>query len=275
MKITTIIENTRPLDSNLECEHGLSFFLEYDGKKIIFDTGSKGKNFLENAEKLDLDIKNADYMILSHGHYDHTGGVLPYVDNYGNNFKLIINPSVFYPRYKYNGKKKVDIGIPFTREDLEKRDVDMILSEGIETITDKISVISGFSLHPEYRMEDNGLFCQEKGVEKKDFMHGESVLVMKHEKGLVLLIGCSHSGVVSIIEKVRKLYGERIYAVIGGTHLVVASPGFIDRTVSYFKDSEIEKVGVCHCNGEKAGLVFKEKIPDRYFRITTGKVINI
>lgn len=275
MKITTIIENSKPIDSNLECEHGLSFFVEYDGKKIIFDTGKDGNNFLENADKLGLDIRNADYMVLSHGHYDHTGGVIPYVDTFGNDFKLIINPSVFYPRYKYSGSKKVDIGMPFGREDLEKRNVNTIFSEDIETISDKIDVISGFSLHPEYRMEDSGLFCQEKGVEKKDFMPGESVLVMKHEKGLVLLIGCSHSGVVSIIEKVKKLYDEKIYAVFGGTHLVVASSEFIDKTVQYFKDSKIEKIGVCHCNGEKAGHRFKEEIPDRYFQITTGKVINI
>ena len=275
MKITTIIENTKPADSNLQCEHGLSFFVEYDGKKIIFDTGQNGKNFLRNAEKLGLNIKSADYMVLSHGHYDHTGGVMPYVDTFGNDFKLIINPSVFYPRYKYNRKKMVDIGMPFTREDLKKRNVNTIFSENIEAITDNICVVSGFSLHPEYRMEDSGLFCEEKGVEKKDFMPGESVLVMKHERGLVLLIGCSHSGVVSIIEKVRKLYDEKIYAVFGGTHLVVATPGFVDKTVAYFKNSEIEKIGVCHCNGEKAGLAFKEEIPDRYFQITTGKVINI
>ncbi|SHI83122.1 7,8-dihydropterin-6-yl-methyl-4-(beta-D-ribofuranosyl)aminobenzene 5'-phosphate synthase [Dethiosulfatibacter aminovorans DSM 17477] len=275
MKITTIIENSKPVDSNLECEHGLSFFVEYDGKKIIFDTGKDGNNFLENAEKLGLDIKNADYMVLSHGHYDHTGGVIPYVDTFGNDFKLIINPSVFYPRYKYNGVKKVDIGMPFGREDLEKRNVNTIFSEDIETISENIDVISGFSLHPEYRMEDSGLFCQENGVEKKDFMPGESVLVMKYEKGLVLLIGCSHSGVVSIIEKVKKLYDEKIYAVFGGTHLGVASSAFIDKTVQYFKNSDIEKIGVCHCNGEKAGYKFKEEIPDRYFQITTGKVIEI
>lgn len=162
MKITTIIENTKPADSNLQCEHGLSFFVEYDGKKIIFDTGQNGKNFLRNAEKLGLDIKSADYMVLSHGHYDHTGGVMPYVDTFGNDFKLIINPSVFYPRYKYNRKKMVDIGMPFTREDLKKRNVNTIFSENIKAITDNICVVSGFSLHPEYRMEDSGLFCEEK-----------------------------------------------------------------------------------------------------------------
>lgn len=275
MKITTIIENTKPLDSILECEHGLSFFVEYDGKKIIFDTGKDGENFLENANKLTADIKNADYMVLSHGHYDHTGGVIPYIDTYGNNFKLIINPSVFFPRYKYSGNKKVDIGIPFTRKDLEKRKVEMIFSEDLVTISDKIDVVSNFSLHPEYRMEDSGLLCEEDGIEKKDFMPGESVLVMKHEKGLVLLIGCSHSGVVSIIEKVKKLYDENIYAVFGGTHLVVASPGFVNKTVEYFKNSQIEKIGVCHCNGANAGKIFKKEIPDRYFQITSGKVITI
>lgn len=275
MKITTIIENSKPADSNLECEHGLSFFVEYDGKKIIFDTGQNGKNFLENSEKLGLDIKNADYMVLSHGHYDHTGGVIPFIDAFGNDFRLIINPSVFFPRYKYKDCKKIDIGMPFGKEDLEKRNVNITYSKDIEKISDKIDVISGFTLHPEYTMEDSGLLCLEAGLEKKDFMPGESVLVIKHEKGLILLIGCSHSGVVSIIEKARKLYDEKIYAVFGGTHLVVASPGFVDKTIQYFKNSDIEKIGVCHCNGEKAGLKFKEEIPDRFFQITTGKVIEI
>jgi 7,8-dihydropterin-6-yl-methyl-4-(beta-D-ribofuranosyl)aminobenzene 5'-phosphate synthase len=275
MKITTIIENSKPLDSNLECEHGLSFFVEYDGKKIIFDTGNDGKNFLENAHKLDIDIKNADYMVLSHGHSDHTGGVIPYVDIFGNDFKLIVNPSLFFPRHKYYRMKKESIGIQFTREDLEKRNVNTILSEDVETISENIQVISGFSLHPQYKMEDNGLYCEDDGVEKKDFMPGESVLVMKHAKGLVLLIGCSHSGVISIIEKVREQYNEKIHAVFGGTHLVHSSQGFIDKTVEYFKNSEIEKIGVCHCNGPNAGKTFKEEIPDRYFQITTGKVIEI
>jgi 7,8-dihydropterin-6-yl-methyl-4-(beta-D-ribofuranosyl)aminobenzene 5'-phosphate synthase len=275
MKITTLIENTKPLDSKLKSEGALSFFVEYDGKKIIFDTGEKGKPLIYNAKKLGVDIENADYMVLSHGHYDHTGGVMPYIETYGNNFKLIINPAVFLPRYRYKDGKKDDIGTPFTMDDLKINNVETIFSEDVEAISENIHVISDFSLHPEYRMEDNGLFYEEDGVEKKDFMPGESVLVMKHEKGLVLLIGCSHSGVVSIVEKIREQYNENIYAVFGGTHLVKSSQGFIDKTVKYFKNSEIEKIGVCHCNGENAAKTFKEEIPDRYFQITTGKVINI
>jgi 7,8-dihydropterin-6-yl-methyl-4-(beta-D-ribofuranosyl)aminobenzene 5'-phosphate synthase len=140
-------------------------------------------------------------------------------------------------------------------------------------LSDELYAITPFEADPEMPREKTVLFYEKNGDLYEDFNPGEVVLVIKGSKGLVILAGCSHIGVVSIIEKIKKLFNENIYAFIGGTHLKGESDTYIKKAAEYFKTSEIQKIGVCHCTGEAAEKIFNESLKERFFKVTTGSRI--
>jgi len=275
LTITTLIEDSNLLNEKLEFEHGLSFFIEHDDKKILFDTGSPGGKFLINAERLNVDLSHIDYMVLSHGHYDHTGGVTDYINKYGSDFTLVVHPSVFSRRVAIEKGKEREIGNAFTEESLKQKNVTIQHVLKPMSLSPSVHVVTDFELMPEYPREHTDLRVEEKGELHVDHMPGEVVIVLNHPEGLVIIAGCSHIGVVSIIEKIRNTYGQRIYAFIGGTHLLGETENYLEKTLDYFEKSDMHKIGVCHCTGEKAEKRFAEKLGSRFFKVTTGSVIQL
>src|SRR3712207_1580626 len=157
MKITTIIENSLGENKSLLNEHGLSFFIENNGKNILFDTGKSG-NFVENAEKLNIDLNKTNYLVLSHAHYDHCGGVRTFLDNFTSKPELFISNNFFKNSNKYHhsdGNQKLDftsdnneynyIGINFDETFIKNKNLNInYVSKDMVNITDNIYVFSNF-----------------------------------------------------------------------------------------------------------------------------------
>lgn len=274
VKITTLIENKKGEHLGLQNEHGLSFFVEIDNKKILFDSG-QSDNFLNNARKLDINLSQIDSVILSHGHYDHTGGIKPLIKEFGRPFSLYAHPDIFIKKYRVENESKKFIGNGFDENWLIDNNIKInYVKEDVRRITNNAYLISNFDRVSKYE-KDNPLYQVENGNDYIiDDFHDEVSMVLQTCKGLVILLGCSHVGIENIMRTVINRIGKNIYAVIGGTHLVSASLERIQETIEFIKKIDINLIGVSHCTGETAVLEFAKAFNDRYFYNCTGTTLQ-
>lgn len=278
MKITVLIENTT--DSELACEHGLSLFIEYNGKKILLDAG-QSESFYDNAKKLGIYPENADICVLSHGHYDHSGGFSAVL---GRNDKLCIyaQNSAFGEYLSGNGDLH-SISVPENVREYKDR---FIKVDGFTEISEGIFLVPHGTKDLEKIGERTKLYKRVNGeILPDDFSHEQS-LVLNTKKGLVVFNSCSHGGVENIAAEVKRaLPNRKIYAYIGGLHIKGTKDGAeictlsdseLDRLCSFFSDEKTEYVYTGHCTGS-AGLeeIRKRLGADKIHALTTGTEFEV
>ncbi|MBH1939430.1 MBL fold metallo-hydrolase [Mobilitalea sibirica] len=276
LTITTLIENHSDEERHLASEHGLSLFIEVDDYKILFDTGQSGA-FLANADKLNIDLSTVQDVVISHGHYDHSGGFESLINAVGMVPKLIVGEGFFIPKYKKLSDDQYKFnGNLFDAEYIKKKQIPLrIVTEDITYLRDEIFLFKNFEqrtgfeqLNPNFYKEHNGRYLQD------DFMD-ELVLGIITDKGLVLIVGCSHVGIINILKTIKKRIHLPIFAVIGGTHLVDADEERIRHTIDSFKEMDIRLVAVSHCTGEEGSKTIQKELKDCYIFNHTGNRIII
>jgi len=267
LKITILVDN-RSDRPELISEHGLSFWIEADNCRILFDTGQSDA-LLQNARNLGIDLKTADAVVLSHGHYDHTGGfssvieLVPAVPVY-------CHPGVVIPRYSLQQDATVrSIGVPgsFSTALFKSGRVCSVsgptrLSADIG-ITGPVPRVSAFE-------DTGGNFYLDPQATKPDLIDDDLSMWFETVAGLVVITGCCHSGLVNTLTYVNKLTeGKRLHAVFGGFHLVNASPERIAATCDFLRLHNLRRIGPCHCTGDRAIECMKREFPNE---TTVGKV---
>lgn len=276
LKITTLMEDNSGVDSRLYNEHGLSFYIEIDGIKILFDTGKSG-DFIKNAELLKVDLNKLKYVLLSHGHYDHSGGFRKLVDKVENSYELIVGEKFFNKKYKViEGKKYKYIGNSFDEEFVNEKNIEIkYIKEDIFHITENIMIFSNFKKSNDFEMINEKFQIKQDENYVLDDFGDEIVLVVKSEKGLIVILGCSHVGVVNILEAIVERTGMPIYSIIGGTHLVEADELRLNGTIKFLKEKDIQVLALCHCTGENAVREIQHEFQDRFLHNSTGNIIKI
>lgn len=276
MKITTLIENMPDEGGKLAFEHGFSVFVEFDGKKILFDTGQSGA-FVNNAKKLGIRLSEADFVVLSHGHYDHTGGVPALLKELRKKIPCYIGKEFFEPKYKlleddtykYNGN-------PFPQEllEMEESPVELVrVEEDVTWLTEHIVLFKNFARVSGFEEVNPKFFLKEEGGYVQDYFVDEVALGLLTEQGLVLVAGCSHVGIVNILEHVKRVWKVPVVAVLGGTHLVEAGEERLRKTVEAFKAHGVTIVAVSHCTGEVGMELLRREFPDGFVLNNTGNVM--
>ena len=271
--ITVLVENTIAVPG-LTAEKGLSLLIEDGRLRILFDTGKSGA-FLANAQKLGIDLQHLTHIVFSHGHYDHTGGIICLMDylkenNSGTFPVLVAHPDVFeergiYTKLFHKMLRVRDLGAPIRK----KQAMELFPCE--------------FHRHPFWIHEDLvflGSVCRTEKKDKprvfgsimrlgspvKDEILDDSALVYRTEKGLVIIVGCAHSGICNIMEYAKQITGStKIHAVIGGLHLQHANSRDIDAVAGYFKNEAIPFVHSCHCTGNAS-----ERLPHQVPTMTSS-----
>ncbi len=247
------------LDKFVEEKSGFSVFIKVFGKKILFDT-SIDKDILENSKKLGIDLFDLDYLVLSHGHWDHTEG-LKYLK--GIKADIIAHPDCFEKKY-YN---KVSIGSPFSKEEME-RYFKLILSKEPYSIDENIIFLGQIPRKTAFESK-KPIGYLENGED--DFVMDDSAIVIKTDKGLIILSGCSHSGICNIIKYAKEVCEEdKILVLLGGFHLF--DKKVTDKTVDFIKDQNIKHIYPAHCLDEYAFSEF-EKIGAKRIRTLQKLVI--
>lgn len=281
MKVTTLIENSKDEKKPLINEHGLSIFIESRFGNILFDTGKTG-DFIENAEKLKIDLTTIDTLILSHAHYDHCGGVRRLLDTYNITPRVILSENFFLNSNKYrysDGSLKIDFsnekgytygGIDFDENYLKEKNVNIeYLKNNMMKVNDEVFVFSKFKKYHDFEKENKNMkikISDDKYI--VDSFSDEIAIGLKTKSGLVILLGCAHPGFLNIIDSIREVSGEKIAGIIGGTHLIEADEERINTSAEYLNSMGIQMLGLSHCTGEKAIDIFKKKCNGIFTNIT-------
>ncbi len=260
MRLTVLVDNNTLIDRYFYGEPGVSYFIETEEKKVLFDTGFSDL-FIQNAQKLQKDLLDLDYLVLSHGHIDHTGGLgsllkLFTEKTFENSAagcsgttelkraKLVAHPSVFTRKFLSEGG---EIGTIVNKSTLSLF-FDMILRKKPVFLTDHLVFLGEIERNSTFEAQYPVGKTLEKGTLCDDFLLDDSALVYISGKGLVIITGCSHSGICNIIEYARKVTGvDRVLDIIGGFHLLGPSENQIEETVSYIKRINPAKLHACHC----------------------------
>ncbi|MBI9019245.1 MAG: MBL fold metallo-hydrolase [Phycisphaerae bacterium] len=271
MRIIILVENTAS-EPDLLAEHGLSFWIEYNGKHILFDTG-QSDILINNAKVLGVDLSKTDSIVLSHGHYDHTGGLAAVLD-VAKNAKIYLHPDALKQRFskkdfgaKPNGIFESSVKAIQNREVIWTKGPTQIFP-GI-TVTGQVPRINDFE-------DVGGAFYTDKEFQTPDELLDDQTLFIETVKGLVVVLGCAHAGVVNILNYISKLSGKKsVYTVLGGMHLLQASTNRIEQTRIALRDFGLEKIGPAHCTGEKAIEKIISAFPDQYFTCKAGTNIDL
>jgi 7,8-dihydropterin-6-yl-methyl-4-(beta-D-ribofuranosyl)aminobenzene 5'-phosphate synthase len=269
VKITTLSENTA--GGGCLGEWGLSMFVEADGKKVLFDTGG-GFSAVYNANLMGVDLTAAECIVLSHGHYDHTGGLRNVLMRMRKKIDIYAHPDVWARKYgRMESGPERYVGIPFPREALEALGADFKLSKEPEKLSEHITTSGYVPMTNDYEIIEKYLMVKENGELKQDTLKDDLAMIIDTDFGLVVILGCSHRGIINTLQHARKITGkDLIYAAIGGTHLVHASRERLEKTAAALQEMGVQYLGVSHCTGFKAAAYLAQVFGNRFFMNNAG-----
>jgi 7,8-dihydropterin-6-yl-methyl-4-(beta-D-ribofuranosyl)aminobenzene 5'-phosphate synthase len=270
--LTTLSENTATL--GMIGEWGVSILVQVDGSSILFDTGL-GISACHNAHLLGVDLRSVDKIVLSHGHFDHTGGLRGVLRERGS-VEVVAHPDIWKPRYAGTLESNRFIGIPFQREELESLGAGFALTREPVWITDRILTTGEIPMVTDYEEIDRMLLVREDDSVVPDPVADDLALIIVGDDGLIVVLGCGHRGVVNTLLHARKLTGEqRISAVIGGIHLFTASEERLIRTAADLREMNIQRLGVSHCTGFHAASWLLQEFGESFFLNNAGARTNL
>ncbi len=271
--VTVLSENTAGFPMKIMGEHGLSVLIERGEDRLLFDTG-QGMALLPNASRLGKDLSRVTRVALSHGHYDHTGGLADFLDS-SPHATVFAHPAVFTERFARfespAGPQTLSVGIPFPREDLERKGAQFDLSPALREIAPGIAFTGEIPRPVGWKTWDNRLVVREGDDFLPDPFLDDASLVLDTDKGPVLVLGCAHAGLHPIMEHVRKKTGlDRFHAVLGGTHLGAGTEKDWENALELLESWRVEKIATSHCTGFQAASFLACRLGDRVCPAAAG-----
>lgn len=267
MKLKVLEDNNTFIDMYYLAEPGVSYYIEDEGDKILFDVGYSSV-VVENAKKMNIDLNKVNKLVISHGHDDHTGGLSNFFKD-KREVELIAHPDCFNYKEDATG---LYIGSPLTREKLSNV-CKLNLSKQPIQVSKNIIYLGEIPTINEFEPRYSIGKCIIDDNKMDDTIVDDSAIVYKSDKGLFVITGCSHSGICNILEYAKKVCNDqRIYGVIGGFHLFDVNKR-LEKTITYLKENNIKLLYPCHCVSLKAKIEMAKELDIN--EVGVGLEINI
>jgi 7,8-dihydropterin-6-yl-methyl-4-(beta-D-ribofuranosyl)aminobenzene 5'-phosphate synthase len=246
----------------LPVEHGLSFVIESGGRTVLFDTGQTGL-LLQNARQLGFDLAGTDRIVLSHGHYDHTGGLKAVLDAAPHGV-LFAHPAAFERKYSSRTGLCRDIGMPaLSAQEVYRHGWTTVNTLSPMEVTSGLHVTGPIPRVTAFEDVGGAFFLDEAGT-RPDPIVDDQALYFMARTGLVVLLGCAHAGVINTLSHIRNLtHRAGVHAVIGGMHLLHASPSRLAATTTVLRQYGVRFLAPCHCTGSAATDVLRTHFPQQ------------
>jgi 7,8-dihydropterin-6-yl-methyl-4-(beta-D-ribofuranosyl)aminobenzene 5'-phosphate synthase len=259
-------------------EHGFSAFIETDGGNYLFDTGG-GRTVVENSLALNKDLRTVQKIFLSHGHNDHTGG-LPQVLNLRGRVDVHVHPDAFLDRMavrKENDREtRRFAGMIYKKSYLEFLGAHFILNSDFHEVEKGMFLTGEVPRKTPFEKPDPKLFREVQGGMVPDTLPDDQSLILDTDKGLVLIFGCAHSGMINIMNHVlQRMKKDRFYAVLGGTHLDFLTSEQLEESIRSLKEMDVARIGVSHCTGLRAAFRLQQEFGERFFYGWVGSGLEV
>lgn len=280
MDVTVLSENTKLKNSNLNIEHGLSLLVEKDDNKVLFDTGGPEGTAIQNAESLNLELCDVNAVVISHGHDDHTGGLLDFF-SLNDDAPVYLKKEALNPHYTGSSNNKEFIGMDERIiEDYSNRL--KFISETTEVLKDFFVIPNIYQKYPT-PTTNNILFSKEDNKILIDKFQHELFMAVKSNSEIDIFSGCGHKGIRNIVRTAEEAFPHiKIKTIIGGFHFQAgkistfrAKSEEIEETSRWIKSDGIEKVYTGHCTGKYGYQIMETILEDRIDQLYTGKKIVI
>jgi len=247
-------------------QHGLAAWVEVRGRRFLWDVGPNGL-WLENADRLGIVPENAEAVLLSHGHYDHTGGLRAVVARTGG-LRVLGHPDIFLQRFSVRKGERRPIGFPLPRKEVEDLGAVFELAEGARRLDDGIWLTGEVPKRTEFEVPEESFRTPSGEV---DLLRDDQALVIGTDEGLVVLLGCGHSGAVNTVMYSLELTGERrVLALVGGMHLQDAPEERVRKTAEGLQKLGVERIVAAHCTGWRAACRLAEAFGERFVYAAAG-----
>src|SRR5690554_4808165 len=256
MKLSVLMDNNTYIDRYYIGEPGLSYFIESDDKKILFDTGYSDA-FMQNAIKMGIDLLEIDHVVISHGHIDHTWGLEPlsrkfverkYEGKVNKRPQLVAHPNIFEEKYL----DKTPLGMNLSKEFLVNI-FTLKLSKDPVWITDKLVFLGEIPHKFKFEVEIPIGVRRVDNMEVDDYLLDDSAFAFVSKDGLVVITGCSHAGICNIVEHAKEVTGiNKVSQIIGGFHLLNPKAERMEKTKNYMSELNLKTMYPCHCTDLKS-----------------------
>ena len=278
MKVTVIVDNAVPFGTRhpFLAEHGLSLLIEHAGKRVLYDTGQSSA-VVSNLSLLGFRPSELDMLVVSHGHYDHTGGIFHVLQHARKKIPVYAHTKIFQARYSIAGNQRRFIGIPHEKEVLTALGAEWRLIDKPTEIIPELWMSGPIPRVTDYERGDPKLVtCATDGAECQDTIEDDTSLFYASPRGLVVIGGCTHAGLVNTVRRGLEVTGtSRLAGWIGGTHLGPLSKEQQAKTLAQLAEFGPEFVAANHCTGFTMMAKLYECFGDRFIPAFVSTVIEV
>ena len=251
LRVTTLMDNLPSENKALRAEHGLSYWVEAGGLRFLFDCGASDA-VAHNAHRLGIPLEKADFTVCSHSHYDHAAGFRDLAERGLGGPALYTGPGFWKRKLAFDGLKYTDLSAGFGPDFLAAHGVEHRECAGLLPLAEGCWLVGDFPRQTPFETIPARFVRGEPGAAEPDDFSDEICLAVDTPRGLAVLVGCSHPGILNMIDRVYRALGRPVYGVFGGTHLVEADEARIRATLDRLRAMGLRVLGLSHCSGQQA-----------------------